>query len=283
MSYVPEDMDRIKDLITSRAELIVRENLGDHNILSMVNYALQGGKRLRGILLVMSGLALNGELEKLLDPAVALELGHSASLIHDDIVDSSDYRRGKIAFWRKYGLGLAVITPHLMIALALDILSKYGLRVVRKGIRSWRKAALGQLMDALIARGEETDVSYEGLVALKTGSVFEAACYIGSYLASNDVRLANSLGRYGLYLGIAYQVLDDFAGFSSGNEDSGSMVLFRKIAGERDVVKNMLRRYLNLAISALDPLNNPRPFTDLARIILSRFMEKTGLNDSLLK
>lgn len=274
-------VERIKTLIDERLRELLEEGF-DGKISDMIRYAVSGGKRLRGILLVLTGMLLNGKPETLVDPAAALELAHSASLIHDDVIDGSTHRRGMLAFWKAYGLNMAVIVPHVMISLALNILSNYGLRVLKKAIKSWEKAALGQLMDSLVASGKDVRVNYAELAALKTGSVFEAACYIGAYLASKDLKLAESLGKYGLNLGIAYQVLDDLAGISDGDEDSGTLVLLRKLEGGESIARRLLKESVESAISNVKRLKTPEPFVELMRTILTGFAVRSGLDGSLL-
>ena len=272
---------RIKALIDERLAALIKENF-EGGVSDMVKYAVSGGKRLRGMLLVLTGVILKGRLETLVDPAAALELAHSASLVHDDVIDNSTYRRGRPAFWKAYGLNVAVVIPHIMISLALSILSSYGLEVLRKAIKSWERAALGQLIDTLIASGKPMGVKYDELAALKTGSVFEAACYIGAYLASEDHSLAESLGRYGLNLGVAYQVLDDLAGMSGSEEDSGSLILLRKVKEGESMAKRLLKESINSALSSVKFLEDSEPFVELMRTVLTGFVVKSGLASSLL-
>ncbi len=201
------------------------------SLSSTVYYALAGGKRLRGILLVLVGETLGASRERLLEYTLAVELAHGASLIHDDIVDESETRRGNPSLWKKYGLHVAVLLPHLMISTALLIISKAGHRALKETLDAWKRAAYGQLTDSLIMKNGSVEIDYGELVELKTGSIFEASCSIATYVAGSP-SFSPIARRYGLNLGAAYQVLDDMVDVINGDyNSSGSSVLLRKIAG----------------------------------------------------
>lgn len=195
-----------------------------------VLYAVMGGKRLRGSLLILYAY-MEGVDETPLDLAAAVEMAHSASLVHDDIVDSSKTRRGRPSFWTKFGLHEAVTVPHILIPEALSIIGRRGESILLKSIEGWKLAAKGQYYDLLV-KSSEIDVDYEELVRLKSGAVFATACYIGSSVAKGDAETAY---EFGMRLGIAYQALDDATAIVQDSVDSGSALLALSLWGEKAV------------------------------------------------
>jgi geranylgeranyl pyrophosphate synthase len=162
-----------------------------------------GGKRLRPLLVFMAAPPERRENEKAVAAGVAVELVHMATLVHDDLLDAADLRRGQPTVWAAHGRHVAKATGDYLFARAFAELAATG-----------DEAAVATLADAALAlaRGEalqrrqafrpETTVNeYLLRCSLKTGKLFEAACLLGS----SDVRL----GRFGLALGVAFQIADD--------------------------------------------------------------------------
>ncbi len=193
-----------------------------------VGYALGGGKRVRGVLTLYTAERLGGGYRGALPYAYAIELMHSASLVHDDIVDGSRERRGRPSLWRRYGLGDAVTLPHLMISRAVELITGAGAGAVRDSMDSWFRAAMGQLWDTRLLEGRRVDAGYLELVAAKTGAVFEAAVFLPLY-AAGRAEMVPAAKRYGSLLGTVYQVVDDMASLG-GEPDSGSIVALEREA-----------------------------------------------------
>lgn len=194
-----------------------------------VCYALRGGKRVRGVLTLYTAERLGGGYRGALPYAYAIELMHSASLVHDDIVDGSGERRGRPSLWRRYGLGDAVTLPHLMISRAVSLITGAGVDAVRDSMDSWFRAARGQLWDTRLLEGRPVDAGYLELVSAKTGAVFEAAVFLPLY-AAGRADMVPAAKRYGSLLGAVYQVVDDLASLG-GEPDSGSIVALEREAG----------------------------------------------------
>ncbi len=202
------------------AELQRRWSHGSSLLDNICAYALtSGGKLLRPILLLDSALAVGGELPRVLPAAVGAECGHVASLIHDDIIDADDLRRGRPSVPSKYGIGDAIIAgdalifdlfaslvecgragvPDSRVIAALDAVARAGLDLCR-----------GQSMEAEMCKRLDFDVdSYMTVARLKTASFFRGACECGSILGGGHPELIGALSRYGENLGTAFQIHDD--------------------------------------------------------------------------
>ena len=172
-----------------------------------------GGKRLRPLLAFLC--ASPGAVPPVA-PGVAVELVHMATLVHDDLVDGARVRRGKAAAWAAHGAGAARATGDYLFARAFAELAAEG-----------DVAAVATLADACLslARGEAmqrrqlhdpdtTVAAYLERCALKTGKLFEAACSLGS---------GGTLGRFGLNLGIAFQIADDILDCSGDTIETGKV------------------------------------------------------------
>ena len=221
-----------------------------------VGYALAGGKRVRGVLTLYFAARLGLTPESSLPYAYAIELMHSASLVHDDIVDKAGERRGRPSLWASYGLGDAVTLPHLMISRAVTLISAAGTPAVRDSMDAWYRAAQGQIWDTRLLEGRSVDAPYIELVKAKTGAVFEAAAFLPLY-AAGHASLVPEAKRYGSLLGAVYQVIDDLASLN-GPPDSGSLVALTREAGgdpegyAKRLLGSLLPRLFDAA-SRLDP------------------------------
>jgi geranylgeranyl pyrophosphate synthase len=204
------------------------------------SYAIQGGKLIRGSLSLLIARILSSDIEKVLPIAFSIELMHAASLIHDDIADESESRRGRQSFWKKYGLKDAVTFPHIIIPVAITLVAEAGVEAVIESMLQWRKAALGQLWDTRILEGKQVQVAYEQLIEYKTASVFEASCSL-SLIALGKRDLISAGKTYGKSLGMLYQVLDDYADIANNNVDSGSSRLLLMQIKEREGIKRYVK------------------------------------------
>ncbi len=215
-----------KNQIDSAIEQYIKKRYSDE-IYDLVKYAVIDGKRLRGIVLLLTSEALDGDYEKAMKLAISAELGHAASLVHDDIIDKSVERRRKPTLWKKYGIEKAVILPHILISESLDIARKEGEKFFRVGLETWSKASYGEYLDIIAEDPSNwSKIDYRKLVALKSGSLFEGAAEIGALTSKNYNDFISDARRYGMALGIAYQFADDLVGFLNKKEEGGSQDLF---------------------------------------------------------
>jgi geranylgeranyl diphosphate synthase type I len=198
----------------------------------MCHYALvPTGKLFRPTLLLDSALAVGGELNKVLPAAVGAECGHVASLIHDDIIDNDDLRRGRPSVQNKFGVGDAIVTgdalifelfacladcrmagvPSDRVVSALDAVARAGIDLCR-----------GQSLESELSRTLLFDVdAYLQVARLKTAAYFRGACQSGALLGGGEEPMVAALGAYGDYLGLAFQIHDDLLSYVSSTESTG--------------------------------------------------------------
>lgn len=194
----------------SDIETRIREMIIDRSDREVIVRAIEGGKRLRPILLLLVFNSLGGkDSQKAMDVACALELAHNASLIHDDVIDNDTVRRGKTSLWRELGIGKAVIQGHRIINLAFQTVLAKGLELGQIFLNAWDRASSG-LFEEVLSRELPTKTLYLRIIREKTASLFGAAAECGAVIsgATHTVRVAAR--EFGEFVGIAYQLADDY-------------------------------------------------------------------------
>lgn len=189
---------------------------------NFVQVKCDAGKRLRPLLCLLSCEAACGDWRRALPVAAALELAHNFSLIHDDIEDNSDERRGRAAVWKVWGLahGLNAGDGMFVLArLALDRLCERGFDDAKCTAisRVFDEATLalcqGQFLDlGFEARLDVTTDEYLQMIRGKTAALIAASARIGAMLATDDALIADAFARFGENIGLAFQMTDDILG-----------------------------------------------------------------------
>jgi len=179
--------------------------------------ALNRGKKIRGALLCLVTEALGGDVEQALPRAVAVELVQAATLIHDDVIDRDNLRRGHPAVWIVEGVHRAILVGDLLFATAIRMMGELGREDGVAISRAIADIARGACLEPIepsavrteLAPGFEPRERYEAIIRLKTAALFGAACRMGAHAAHAAPRQAEGVERYGLRLGEAYQMADD--------------------------------------------------------------------------
>ncbi len=210
---------------------------------------LGGGKKVRPALLLLVYDACGGNTEDPNPAASAIELIHTASLIHDDLIDKSCLRRGENSFHVKYGLEMSILVADFILSLVLDIANGYSNRRVGEILANTSKRmSVGEMMEVQALRESKAlslDIYLE-ILKLKTAVLFEAASSLGAVIAGKS-DLEKDLGLYGLYLGAAYQIKDDLLDWENQGE------LTSLLEGE-EVPELLEGIAANLAEEAIDKL-----------------------------
>ena len=169
-----------------------------------------GGKRLRPILLVLSARMGEPEGGALLTASTAIEVLHTATLIHDDVVDKAGSRRGRPTTAAAHGREVAVATGDYLFAEAFYGLAEIGdPRLVRAFSEAAMGLAAGELEQFRSARGPVEVEAYLEHIRMKTAGLFKAACVVGGTLGGLSIKQVDALATYGQALGLAFQMSDD--------------------------------------------------------------------------
>jgi geranylgeranyl pyrophosphate synthase len=169
-----------------------------------------GGKRLRPILLALSARMGEPEDDALLKAAVAVEVLHTATLVHDDVVDKAESRRGRPTTVARYGREVAVATGDYLFAESFRGLAEIGdPRLVRAYAEAAMGLAAGELEQFRSSRGPVEVEAYLEHIRMKTAGLFRVACVAGGTLGGFSLKQLDALATYGQALGLAFQMSDD--------------------------------------------------------------------------
>jgi len=221
----------------------------------IIGRSTAGGKRVRPLLAVLACMAAGGREAEALPAAAALELLHASSLIHDDIMDNADMRRGAPAVHKKHGIPVAILAGDALIALAFRILQSTRSRSLPEILATFSTSFLrlceGQWADIQCSEEMLNDPSqHRWMVERKTATLLEACMRIGALIATDERRVIDALGNYGLHLGLAYQAMDDLLDATGDESGTGKSVGLD--------VQNGRHTYLTLAYPSTDVVANAR-------------------------
>ncbi len=200
------------------------------NLYEPIEYILQlGGKRMRPILTLMGCHIFSDEYKKSLPAALAIEVFHNFTLVHDDIMDDAPLRRGKETVHEKWNLNTGVLSGDAMLILAYQYFENYEPIVFQKLAKLFSKTALevcdGQQLDIdFETRSDVTIPEYINMIRLKTSVLVGAALKMGAIVAEADEKNADLIYEFGLNLGIAFQLQDDYLDTFGNPETFGKQV-----------------------------------------------------------
>ena len=185
-----------------------------------------GGKRLRPTVTILAYKALGGrDVGKIVDIAAGFELIHSATLIHDDINDGGSTRRGRMTVYKKFGLHDAIVTGDFLFAKAFQLGGTFDKTVVDTTSDACAALAEGEILQNRYRHKKDLTIdTYLQVAERKTAQPIKAGAMVGGYLAGGSSEEVASLGKYGLDLGIAFQIVDDILDFTGDEKKTGKMV-----------------------------------------------------------
>lgn len=194
-----------------------RTQLGEpKNLYEPVQYILGlGGKRMRPILTLMTAEAFGGKVADAMDAALAVEMFHNFSLVHDDIMDDAPLRRGKVTVHEKWDVNTGILSGDAMLILSYQCFESYPPEIYAELTKLFSKTALevceGQQYDVdFETRDDVTIPEYLKMIEYKTSVLVAAAMKMGAIVAKVPDRDANAIYEFGRNLGIAFQLQDDY-------------------------------------------------------------------------
>ena len=174
-----------------------------------------GGKRLRPSLLMMAADAFGGCCEAALCPAAGMEMFHNFTLLHDDVMDNSDTRRGRPAVHARWDVNTAILSGDTMLTLATRMVSEVPDTILRPVLDAFNTMALrvyeGQRLDMDFEKSDSVSIDdYIRMISFKTGALLAASARIGTLIGGASAEDAEKMAEYGMMLGIAFQIQDDW-------------------------------------------------------------------------
>ena len=200
------------------------------NLYEPIHYILDlGGKKMRPVLTLMSAEVFDADYKKALPAALAVEVFHNFSLVHDDIMDDAPLRRGHETVHEKWNINTGILSGDAMLILAYQYFEQYEPLIFRDLAKLFSKTALevceGQQWD--VDFEDRTDVTipeYLKMIQYKTAVLVAAAMKMGAIIAETSVENANLIYDFGLNLGLAFQLQDDFLDAFGNPETFGKQV-----------------------------------------------------------
>lgn len=185
-----------------------------------------GGKRLRPLLVLLAANACNYKASKHINLAAVIEFLHTAMLLHDDVVDESDLRRGRKTVNAAWGNPASVLVGDFLHSRAFEMMVEIGnMRVMEILSRATNTIAEGEVQQlGNIRNPNTTEANYLQVIARKTAMLFEAASHSGAVLANASEAEEKALQGYGLHLGLAFQLIDDILDYEGTTADLGKNV-----------------------------------------------------------
>ena len=193
-------------------------------IMEMIN---GGGKLLRPAYCLLFSRFQDTDREKMIALAAAIETLHTATLIHDDIIDKSPTRRNQVTIQKQFGPDTAVYAGDYLFVVCFKLLAHYAssLRSIQQDSGSMEKILKGEL-DQMATRYQTqiTINDYLKQVSGKTGQLFALSCFVGAYESGGTTNFAKTAEKIGMNIGIAFQLLDDILDYTSDGETLGKPV-----------------------------------------------------------
>ena len=226
-----------------------------------LRYASDGGKRIRPLILVLSAetIMANKKItsditEDMFLSSCAIELLHTESVIHDDIIDKEDTRRGKPSFHVKYGYNSSILTGDFVLGIILNICTKINnAKVSAELSMAATKMSEGEMMEIKLTKDPSLkDDDYIKVIEHNTASLFEAASKIGSLLGGGNEEEICAMGSFGHLIGIAYQIHDDIMDWN--NEDRLFNILVRNNEQSVEFIDKMEQMYISYTSKAKNEL-----------------------------
>jgi octaprenyl-diphosphate synthase len=215
------DMQAVNALIQRRlhSEVVLINQLSHYIIGS-------GGKRLRPLLALLVARACGYQGDKHIDAAAIVEFIHTATLLHDDVVDESDMRRGKQTANNVWGNQAAVLVGDFLYSRSFEMMVDIGsMRVMEILSTATNTIAEGEVLQLLNCRDPDTtEARYMEVIHSKTAKLFEAACQLGAVLAGLSNEQEQAMARYGMHLGTAFQLVDDVLDYTADAAEMGKNV-----------------------------------------------------------
>ncbi len=212
-----------------KIETTLKRHFASH--ISFVNQVsshiiFAGGKRLRPLLTVCSAKLCSYNSEDIYDLSAVPEYLHAASLLHDDVVDAGEMRRGKTPAYKIWGNSAAVLVGDFLYARAIELATRFeDIRIARAISKTVALMSEGEIIQLLHAKVPSFDEkTYLDVIYRKTAALISTSCRIGAIMAGGSLDEIEALSNYGLYIGQAFQMVDDVLDYTGDSNEFGKAI-----------------------------------------------------------
>ena len=217
-SLIADDMQAVDAVIRARlhSDVVLVRQVAEYIVAA-------GGKRLRPALLLLAAGAVGYRGTHHHELAAVIEFIHTATLLHDDVVDESDLRRGRDTANALFGNAASVLVGDFLYSRAFQMMVSVGnMRVMEILADATNVIAEGEVLQLMNCHNADIDIpSYLQVIRYKTAKLFEAATRLGGVLAGVDRSIEDGLAQYGMHLGTAFQLIDDVLDYSGEEAETG--------------------------------------------------------------
>ena len=300
-ALVCADLHSVDDVVRARLKSAVPlvDQVAEHIIAG-------GGKRLRPLLVVLTGRACGQQSTTHVEAAAFIEFIHTATLLHDDVVDGSSLRRGRDTANEVFGNQASVLVGDFVYSRAFQMMASLGSQAVMEIMADATNViAEGEVLQLMNAHDPDTsEQRYLEVIYRKTAKLFEAGAEVAAVLAGAERRVRSALGAYGRHLGTAYQLVDDVLDYRSNPQERGknlgddlaegkpTLPLIHALKngsdGQRAAIREAIRQggvaHLEPIVAAIEATGGLEYAARLAREEADRALERLGaLPDSSYK
>lgn len=216
--FLKNDLDHIEQELDQSIQ-------AEHPVLRKASTQLlqAGGKRVRPVFVLLAGRFGNYDINRLMTVAVSLELIHMATLVHDDVVDDSKLRRGAPTVKHRYGNRVAMYTGDYMLARALENITTLNDPHIHQILsKTLVEVCVGEIEQIRFKYNSDQQLrDYLRRIKRKTALLIAASCKLGAIAGETSIEDANTLYKYGYYIGMSYQIIDDILDFTSSEQELG--------------------------------------------------------------
>ncbi len=225
-------MDKLTNFIQIVEEAIEKNayKKQPQSLYAPINYTLAlGGKRIRPGLLLLANDLFNGKPEKAINAALAIEVFHNFTLVHDDIMDNAPIRRGKPTVFKKWDVNTAILSGDVMLVEAYQLLAACEASVLPELLKLFNKTAVevceGQQYDMLFEKAADVTIdNYLKMIELKTAVLLGTSLKMGAIIAGASKSDAKHFYEFGKNIGVAFQLMDDILDVYGNPEKFGKQV-----------------------------------------------------------
>lgn len=256
--------DYYADVLAALTDISLPDNIP--TLYDPITYTLEGGgKRLRPVMLLMACDAIGGDTELAKKAAAGIETFHNFTLLHDDVMDKSDMRRGRKTVHIRWDENSAILSGDAMLTLATQLISEVPDTALRSVLDAFNFGAMavyeGQALDMEFEKADKCVElhQYIQMITLKTGALLGTASKIGALIGNASPIVADAFYNFGLLLGIAFQIHDDYLDMYGNSETLG-----KPIGGD---VQNNKQTFLLLSALAIGGDDNRKQLLNAMKMV----------------
>ena len=266
-------------------ELIDVYNAGPVSLVDPINYVLSGkGKRFRPLLTLFTAESFGGTIEQAMPSAIAIEILHNFTLVHDDIMDEDHTRHGKATVHHKWDVGTAILTGDAMLSLALKMIQQSRAHhevLMNCFIHGLLAVCEGQALDKEFETRKNVSIEeYIDMIDLKTGHLVGLAAEMGAISIGMEKQKVNAVRDYGRLIGRAFQIQDDLLEIYSDSKNMGKSLESDLILGKKTFLMILAKKIAPAELENV--LNTARGDFTKGLVDIRRLLDKYGIRTKAL-